>query len=82
MPLTHKILHWVGGMAWVTVLFSDSVVLYNGDGQACEEVSYHHLAMGQDQYLKIPMGLSISANVFQREMMIFFDRLKYVLVWL
>ena len=40
------------------------------------------LQWGKYQYLKMPMGLSISTDVFQQEITKFFDRLKYVLVYI
>ena len=40
------------------------------------------LPWGKYQYLKMPMGLSVSVDVFQREMTKLFYGLEYVLVYI
>ena len=40
------------------------------------------LPFGKSQYMKMPMGLKISADLFQREMSKLFEDLPYVLVYI
>ena len=40
------------------------------------------LPLGKFRYIKMPMGLKISADVFQREMSKLFQNLDYVLVYI
>ena len=82
MPLTHKLLHWVGRMTWVTDLVQIRSIYMMHMTKNVQKYLTIILSWDKYQYLKIPMGLSISANVFQREMTKLFDRLEYVLVYI
>ena len=82
MPTTRKLLHRVGCMTWVMEL--DQILSYYT--LELDPKTWKYLTVilpwGKYQYMKMPMGLSISADVFQREMTKLFKGLEYVIVYI
>jgi len=82
MPSTRTLLHQIGGMTYVTAL--DQIMSYYTMNMSKKVWEYLTIILpfGKYQYKKMPMGLKISADVFQREMSKLFEDLSYVLVYI
>ena len=80
MPSTRTLLHMVGGMTYVTAL--DQIMSYYAMNVSKKMWKYLTIILlfGKYQYMKMPMGLKMSANVFQREISKLFQDCNYVLV--
>ena len=82
MPSTRELLHRVGGMTWVSAL--DQILSYYTMIMKERVRKYLTIILpwGKYRYKKMPMGLIISADVFQREMTKLFSGLDYVMVYI
>ena len=82
MPGTRTLLHQLGGMTYVTAL--DQIMSYYAMDMSKKVWEYLTIILpfGKYQNTKMPMGLKISADVFQREMSKLFEDLSYVLVYI
>lgn len=82
MPSTRNLLHQIGGMTYVTAL--DQIMSYYTMNMSRKVWEYLTIILpfGKYQYMKMPMGLKISADVFQREISKLFEDLPYVLVYI
>lgn len=82
MPTTRELLHKVGGMTYVTAL--DQILSYYTLEMDPKTWKYLTIILpwGKYQYKKMPMGLNISADVFQREMTKLFEGLDFVMVYI
>ena len=82
LPSTRTLLHQLGGMTYVSAL--DQIMSYYAMNMSkkvwdCLTITS---PFSKYQYIKMPMGLKISANAFQREMSRLFEDLLYVLVYI
>ena len=82
MPTTRDLLHRVGGMTYAMAI--DQILSYYTMNikESLWPLLTIILPFGKYQYKKMPMGLKISADVFQREMSKLFADLGYVLVYI
>ena len=82
MPSTRTLLHQISGMTYVTAL--DQIMSYYSMNMSKKVWEYLTIILpfGKYQYMKMPIGLKISADVFQREMSKLFEDLPYVLVYI
>ena len=82
MPTTCELLHRVGGMTWVTAL--DQILSYYTMVMAPSVRKYLTIILpwGKYRYKRMPMGLIISADIFQREMTKLFSGLEFVMVYI
>ena len=80
MPSTRTLLHQFIGMTYVTAL--DQTMSYytiNMSKKVWQFLTIF-LPFGKYQYMKMPTGLKISADIFQCKMSKLFEDLPYVLV--
>ena len=82
MPTMRELMHRIGGMKYVTAV--DQILAYYTIQMKEEVWKYLTIILpwGKYQYKKMPMGLSISADVFQNQMTKLFEGLDFVLVYI
>ena len=82
MPTIQDMLHQCGGMTFVTAL--DLIQSYYAMNIQKRMQKYLVIILPWSKYvyLKMPMGLNISADVFQRELSRLFQGMPYVLVYI
>ena len=82
MPTIQDMLHQCGGMVYATTL--DMIMSYYAMNIRKDMRKYLVIILpwGKYVYNKMPMGLKISADVFQRELSMLFQGMLYVLVYI
>ena len=82
MPSTRTLLHQLGGMTYMTALDQIMSCYAMTMSKKVWEYLTIILQFGKYQYMKIPMGLKISADIFQRKMSKLFEDLLYILAYI
>ena len=82
MPTIQDMLHRCGGITYATVL--DMIMSYYAMNVREDMRKYLVIILPWDKYVynKMPMGLKISADVFQRELSMLFQNMPYFLVYI
>ena len=82
MPTIQDMLHRCGEMTYATVL--DMIMSYYAMNVREDMRKYLVIILPWDKYVynKMPMGMKISADVFQRELSMLFQNMPYCLVYI